>query len=877
MKKSKKIGTLEYPLANGYIHNWLVAGPLAVEVKELERFSGPEWKLQIARHYFVPEHSVQGQPAENAECTLGEFKGQWRYFRTRDDHFVDISAFYHLTHYLRAWAYTEIDSPSAQQIEMVLTTNGPADLWINDQHVQRQEHFYHQIPNRVRFSASLSAGINRLVVRLEEVAARECPYTMALQLVGFECPPEQAAKVVRIPTTAPDALRRLKLEMLFEASYLRQDVYARNDEVVVHLPEGPAGHTSFNIRIQNPANQIYAEAMRQGQTDETVPIVLGYELPEGTYQALMLPPAKEYYEHNVRITRAYDFYVAGNTYSTQPYGSYAERRLEALQDAARREVSVFCEIAKMELGWWDLVNEKVFLEALDGINRRKDCSDFYLCGLLSMILRYGQKPEFPAALKQPLEDCILNFKYWEDEPGSDAMCYGTENHSLLFHACEVLAGQMYPDRIFSNVNQTGRWHIEKGERLALAWLHNRAATGFKEWDSNVYFEEDTLSLATLATHAANPAVWEMAAVVLDKMYFTMAVNSFQGVFGSTHGRTYTPMIKTAYRECTTGISRLLWGMGIFNDRVLGTVSLAISDYELPEIIAAIAADASPEMWSREQHTGSEQDFRSSGSRGTGVNKATYKTPDYMLCSAQDWLPGQKGYQQHIWQATLSPEATIYTTHPPCAAEDGSHRPNFWHGNETLPRVAQWKDVLIAAYNFPADDWMGFTHAYYPTYAFDNYNVRDGWAFARVGDGYLALGAARDVELMTTGDNAYRELRSLGTPNLWVCHMGRRALDGSFETFMRSVLALPLLYSTIETPGDGLQVEMVSLRGEQIRFGWKGPLKVNGKVKKISGFKHYDSPFCTASLGAETVEIRYGADALKLHFGTQTAAETQPNA
>jgi len=872
--KTKKLGVLEYPLVNGYIHNWLVAGPLALEVKGLERFTGPDWKLQIARHYFRPEMGLQGEPAENAKCTFRDSEGDWRYVRTFDDHFVDISAFYHLTHYLCAWAYTAIDSPSAQELELVLTTNGPADLWINDQHVQRQEHFYHQIPNRVRFTASLNAGINHVVVRMEEVAARECPFTMALQLVGFQCAAGQEERVVRIPTTAPDALRRLKLEMLFEGSYLRQDVYGRNQQIEVFLPEGPAGGTHFNIRVQNLQSQIYAEAMRQGQTDLSVPLLYGYELPEGNYQALMLPPGREYYEQGVRVTRSYNFYVAGNIYSTQPYGTYESRRIEALQDAARREVSVFCEIAKMELGWWDLVSEKVFIEAIDGINRRKDCSDFYLCGLLAMLIRYGSKPEFPAALKQTLEDCILNFKYWEDEPGSDAMCYATENHSLLFHTCEVLAGQLYPERIFSNVCQTGRWHIEKGERLALSWLTNRAASGFKEWDSNVYFEEDTLSLATLATHAANPAVWEMAAVVLDKMYYTMALNSFKGVFGSTHGRTYTPMIKTAYRECTTGVSRLLWGMGIFNDHVLGPVSLAISDYELPSIIADIAADASEEVWSREQHIGSEQDFRNSGSRGTGVNKVNYKTPDYMLCSAQDWLPGEKGYQQHIWQATLSPQATIFTTHPPCAAEDGSHRPNFWHGNETLPRVAQWKDVLVAAYNFAADDWMGFTHAYFPTYAFDNYDVRGGWAFARVGDGYIALTAARGLELMTQGDNAYRELRSHGTPNIWVCQMGRQAKDGSFEDFMQAVQALPVKFSALETPADAAEVELTSLRGETIRFGWKGALKVNGKIKKISGFKHYDSPFCSARLGAEEMEIRYGADALVLHFGTEAVEQPE---
>jgi hypothetical protein len=860
-----KLGYLEYPLANGYIHNWLVAGPQAVEVTELERFTGPKWKTQIVKHYYQPESGVKNRPAESAKCKLGDFKGEWRYIRTRDDHFVDISAFYHLTHYLRAWAYAEVNSPVEQDLEMILTTNGPADLWINDQHVHRQEHFFHQIPNRVKLTAHLIKGVNCLLVRIEEVAARECPYTMALQLIGFQTAKGKEDKVVRIPTTAPNPFRRLQLELLFEASYLQQDVYGRDEEVVVHLPEGPAGSTSFNIRVQNADEQIYADAMRQGQTDLMVPLLHPYELPEGSYQITMLPPPQEYYEGGIRITRAYECYTASNKYSTQPYGTYEERRGEALLDAARRGTNVFSEIAKMELGYWGSVEQKVILDAIDGINRRKDCSDFYLCGLLGMVYRYGETPEFPDALKQPLEDCILNFKYWDDEPGSDAMCYRTENHSLLFHTCEVLAGQLYPEQIFSNANQTGRWHIEKGERLALAWLNDRAATGFKEWDSNTYFEEDTLSLSTLASLAENRQVWEMAAVVLDKMFFTMAVNSFKGVFGSTHGRTYTPMIKTGYRECTSGISRLLWGMGIFNDRILGTVSLACSSYDLPPIIAAIAADQPADLWSREQHVGDEESYRNSGSIGTGVNKVTYKTPDYMLCSAQDWHPGEKGYQQHIWQATLSPMATIFTTHPPCAAEDGSHRPNFWHGNETLPRVAQWKDVLLAVYNFPTDDWMGFTHAYFPAHAFDNYDVRDNWAFGRVGDGYIALSAMRGIELQERGDNAYRELRSPGTPNLWICQMGRKDQDGSFEAFIQSVLDMPVKFGENE-------VELTSLRGEKLRFGWQGPLLVNGNLQELSGFDHYDSPYCTSKLGDTMMEIRYGEEAMRLHFDAQPPSE-----
>ena len=170
-------------------------------------------------------------------------------------------------------------------------------------------------------------------------------------------------------------------------------------------------------------------------------------------------------------------------------------------------------------------------------------------------------------------------------------------------------------------------------------------------------------------------------------------------------------------------------------------------------------------------------------------------------------------------------------------------------------------MLVAVYNFPADDWMGFTHAYFPVHAFDRYEIRDNWAFAKVGDGYLALTAARGLEFIQRGDNAFRELRSYGAPNLWVCQMGRAAKDGSFDEFIQKVLALPVKFGAAE-------VELTSLRGEQVRFGWQGALRVDGRVKKISGFKHYDNPYCTSPLGAKTMQIRYGNEALRLNFEPQ---------
>jgi hypothetical protein len=254
----------------------------------------------------------------------------------------------------------------------------------------------------------------------------------------------------------------------------------------------------------------------------------------------------------------------------------------------------------------------------------------------------------------------------------------------------------------------------------------------------------------------------------------------------------------------------------------------------------------------------------------------------MLCSAQDLAPGKAGVQQHVWQATLSHDAVVFVTHPPCLAEDGSHRPNAWHGNVILPRVAQWRNVLVAIHTIPhggdwfyrdrpdlhvdpghpraAIDptWIGFTHAYFPVAAFDEHVLRDGWAFARVGEGYLALTAANGLTLVRSGANALRELRSPGWPNIWMCVMGRAALDGDFGSFQERVIAGDTVFT-----GDSMRTTTPG--GEQLSFGWDAALLVDGVEQPLAGFKHYDSPICSCELGADSMDIAGYDTVLRLDF------------
>src|SRR5574340_392430 len=106
---------LDYSLSNGYIHNWLVAGPQAVLVADLDKYTGSDYKLHIAQHYDERESGIAETPAEMQEFTLGDFRDAWRYVRCQDDHYVDLSVFHHVCHYLRAWAYAQVVSPAERE------------------------------------------------------------------------------------------------------------------------------------------------------------------------------------------------------------------------------------------------------------------------------------------------------------------------------------------------------------------------------------------------------------------------------------------------------------------------------------------------------------------------------------------------------------------------------------------------------------------------------------------------------------------------------------------------------------------------------------------------------------------------------------------
>ena len=43
-----------------------------------------------------------------------------------------------------------------------------------------------------------------------------------------------------------------------------------------------------------------------------------------------------------------------------------------------------------------------------------------------------------------------------DQEGSDAMCFWSENHSLMFYVSAMNVGELYPEDYFARAHMTGK-------------------------------------------------------------------------------------------------------------------------------------------------------------------------------------------------------------------------------------------------------------------------------------------------------------------------------------------------------------------------------------------------------------------------------------
>jgi hypothetical protein len=600
-------------------------------------------------------------------------------------------------------------------------------------------------------------------------------------------------------------------------------------------------------------------------------------------------------------------------------------------------------------GSWDAIFAR--------IATMEDTTDFDLLYLLNTYLAFAGHPAVDSALWDETRQAFLDFKYWYSDPTPagliDDKWYWSENHQAIFHTLEYLAGQTFPDEVFTITGWTGVQHRERARGFLLAWFDHKARFGFDEWHSNVYYQKDVTPLLTLVEHCDDPEIATKAAILLDRVLLDIALHSFRGSFGATAGRTYKKDKTNALLHDTYGLAKLL-----FDDSELPYTSRAdagasllarAKKYRLPQVILDVARSQATFVdrermgvyldefapvfqpypppygfefteenigvyWSMSALTvwqvlpivwdvayeynlwESELFLPYKGIRDAvgslefaqlaahtlapaaaagllkEVDTYTFRTPDYMMSTAQDYRKGSRGAQYHSWQATFGTHAQVFTTHPgtpPRATLDWSSDGDAgnWTGTASQPRSAQHENVAIHLYAPQYQPLSGtafdaltrsepYTHAFLPQDHFDEV-VRDGhWTFARYRDGYLALYSWRLAEFVDHGAGVARDgmvlpwdlIAAGGPDNVWIVECGRATDWDSFAAFQAAVRNAPLTIEAVTTglPGGArppfFEVSYQSPSQGQVQFSWTGPLTVEGVVVPLTGSPRMDNPW-----------------------------------
>lgn len=613
----------------------------------------------------------------------------------------------------------------------------------------------------------------------------------------------------------------------------------------------------------------------------------------------------------------------------------------------------------------------------------KDTSDFDVLLLLNVLYRFDGHPMVSPELWQRIEDAVLGFKYWYDQAGPegvvDHMWYWTENHQAIFNTIEYLAGQRYPDRVFTYTGMTGAEHMAAARERLLRWFELRARFGFSEFLSNTYYAFDLRPMLTLAEFAEDAEMVRRAQMTVDLLVYDLAIHTMRGAFGSPHGRAFKSNKTYATRESTFEAVKFLFDTTAldypdFEDATALMFALA-EHYRVPRVLQQVAAAPGPfanrermgiyfdelergaatphpygfrydtfedldVWWSMSNLTAWQvvpttidfintynlwdtdgfQPFRAvrdltalPGIAQTvaqnlahsismpllkEVNLYTYRTPDYMLSSAQDYRRGSRSNEGHFWQATFDDKAMVFTQHPGIPpveslnwSDDGE--PGQYTGTASIQRSGQFENVAIHIYApqyrpnpSPPFDlitiYENYTHAYFPQERFDEV-VRDGhWTFGRKGDGYIGLYSWRLPEFVDYDPEVYAtdgmtepfDLRAEGgAHNVWIAEMGSASQSGSFAEFQQALRAAEVQVTEI-TEAAGLPprtlVPVFDVRYESpsqgtMEYSWAGPLLVGGTDEPVGDYRRYDNPWSRDEFDSQRVRVADGDRELYLDF------------
>lgn len=754
----------------GYVLNYLTTEAV-IEPFEAPHTNKNQLKFEAEMREILPQKVID-TPKPGTIGEPSQIGAVWKYYAQNKNPYIDFSEFYFTLQRVNILAQTQLVSDVAKQVHARVWSYAAVDVWLNGVHCAAISNPVYKPISHVDVTLDLKEGVNDIFICMQNFGVRDTRNMLAFQLYDTD----------RICVTLP--VERKTLSKLKEAEDWLSSVVWQNGELIA------AGKPPAAVKVSADGTDALWEKSKT------------YSLPSAKLAVLTFDVCGQ------RFKRQFDI-IQNDAPEFTHYASDGERFAAMMRRIAESNASGHMAGYKV-LARYYLNNQledydyELLDQVIEKIEQRIDCSDF---GLACLFRIYKQIP-IQEEYKEKIKKLSLGFRYWMDEDGADAMCFWSENHSLLFYTCQMLAGSFWPEEWFARANRFGIEQYKTGYRRVNEWFDVIEQEGYEEFLAGGYMLV-TLSVLLMVHDFGDEKLSVRAKKAIDRIVLEAAQQAFCGVHLAPMGRIYRDSLKP-YKS---GLQALLH---ILDDSCAEQASswltcLGYSPYRTPaktRNLLTAPTDVSFTSGRAQIFTKKTADYMLTSvasPRRAKIEPLLDTTTEYYATKVDnEWfhgtsnfVPGEYGYQQHLWFAAISDRCLTFVNHPGTEKDFCGMRPGYWYGNGVFPALKQEGSSLYCYYDIPDAHPTKFTHLYWPSFAMEEEVRKDGFFFAHCGDGYLAVWCSEPLELNNSDAVMDADWRAYGDTCAWFVKCGNKSESGSFEAFMQDCLALHLTKESVK--------------------------------------------------------------------------------
>ena len=351
---------------------------------------------------------------------------------------------------------------------------------------------------------------------------------------------------------------------------------------------------------------------------------------------------------------------------------------------------------------------------------------------------------------------------------------------------------------------------------------------------------------------------------------------------TSHGRTMAETLEHARdlpapnrAEQSDDLLRAIWGMhAMTNEQTIGLTMAGLRHHDLGNngFFAALGKFSAVRSTAVARGLLRTLNPVTQGMVLERANVLTYRTPRYLVSSAQSYRPGEFGDQQHVWQASLPGGVNVFSTHPGSTGYEGQGRPetpSAWIGNGINPDVGQVDNVVLVLHDLRTR--AGYlegrrhqlSHLYFPFVRFDQTTLGERLVAARRGNSYIGVLSVQRLDMVSD-----IELLQRGPITGWATIVSDVSEYSDLEHFAAALKGFELSYQrgVLRLVGHHALGDDPMARRHDYRLHFQHGFTVDGELLSAD-HPRYDTDWIQMPRGARHARLTAGGQALVLDWTT----------